>query len=135
MPTADRRLYSDGTAIWYIDNLWPIANDLPVFDFVITDLPQLDEVGWFSDAWGKRATYRAVIDHCRRILAADTSWPVILAPVDAPHHGCILDGIHRIAKTLLDGGSTVRALRLRTMPPPDEWIAAGDPRFAPVPNS
>ena len=52
MPTADRRLYSDGTAIWYIDNLWPIANDLPVFDFVITDLPQLDEVGWFSDAWG-----------------------------------------------------------------------------------
>ena len=125
---ADRRFYSDGHAVWFIDELWPVANALPAFDLDVTALKQLDEVGWFSDAWGKRPTYRAVIDHCRRIRDANLSYPIILAPEVAPHDGCVLDGMHRIARTLFEGGTAVRAVRLPEMPPPTEVLALDDPR-------
>lgn len=124
-----RRFYSDGRAIWYIDRLWALAADLPAFDLPVESAVNLDEVGWFSEAWGVRPTYRAVIDHCRRILAADLAFPIILAPPVPPHNGCVLDGIHRLARAALDGRPTLRAVRLPAMPPPDEVLAATDPRY------
>ena len=90
---------------------------------------ELDEVTWFSDVWGRRPTCRAVIEHCQRIMAADLSYPVIFAPEGPPHHGCILDGLHRIAKTMAEGRTTIRAVRLPAMPPPDEEIGPDDPRY------
>lgn len=124
-----RRFYSEGTAIWYIDRLWPLAAGLPQFDLAIDQVRELDEVTWFSDAWGQRPTCRAVFDHCRRILAADLSYPVILAPPGPPHGGCVLDGIHRIGQALLAGRTTVPAVRLPVMPPPDETLSPEDPRY------
>src|SRR5438552_1103562 len=117
MPPARRYFFSDGRAIWYIDRLWLAAKDLSVEDLPISQVRELDEVCWFSDVWGKRATCRAVVEHCQRIMAADLSFPVILSP-----KGEMLDGVHRVAKALLAGQTTVRAVRLLTMPPPDEHL-------------
>ena len=68
----------------------------------VEQVRELDEVTWFSEVWGRRPTCRAVIEHCQRIMAADLSYPVIFAPEGPPHHGCILDGMHRIAKTMAE---------------------------------
>ncbi|HMV39933.1 MAG TPA: hypothetical protein PKC26_12355, partial [Plasticicumulans sp.] len=57
--------------------LWLLAAGLPEFDLPIEQVRELDKVTWFSEIWGKRPTCRAVIEHCRRILAADLSYPVI----------------------------------------------------------
>lgn len=103
MSVPQRRFYSDGRGIWYIDRLWPLAKGLPEFDLPVERVRELDEVTWFSDVWGRRPTCRAVIEHCRRIMAADLSYPVIFAPEGPPHHGCILDGLHRIARTMAEG--------------------------------
>lgn len=129
MSLPHRRFYSDGRGIWYIDRLWPLAAGLAAFDVPIDQVRELDEVTWFSDAWGRLPTCRAVIEHCQRILAADMSHPVILAPEGPPHNGCILDGIHRIAKAMIDGRTTIRAVRLRAMPPPDDRLSPDDPRY------
>jgi len=123
-----RYFFSDGRGIWYIDRLWIAAAGLPVEDLPISRVRELDEVCWFSDVWGKKPTCRAVIEHCQRILAADLSHPVILSP-----KGEVLDGVHRIAKALLAGQTTVRAVRLPAMPPPDDTIQPGDPRYEAAP--
>jgi hypothetical protein len=119
-------LYSNGRVIWFIDRIWVAAKGLPEFDFPIDNVPILDEVCWFGDVWGKKPTCRAVIEHCRRIMAADMSYPIILAP-----NGDVLDGVHRIARAMLEGRTTVRAVKLQNMPPWDELIPPDDPRYEP----
>ena len=121
-----RRFFSNGRAIWYIDTIWSAARGLPEFDYAVADAKILDEVCWFSDIWGKRPTCRAVIEHCQRIMAADSSYPIIIAP-----NGDVLDGVHRIARAMLEGRTTVRAVRLDAMPPWDELIPSDDPRYEP----
>lgn len=121
-----RRFYSDGRGIWYIDRIWPLVAGLPEEDLPIDQVRELDEVCWFSDAWGVRPTCRLVIEHCQRILAADLSYPVIMGP-----GGIMLDGVHRTAKAMLEGRTSVRAVRLHALPPPDEVLQPDDPRYEP----
>lgn len=130
-PAPKRRFYSDGRGIWYIDRLWTLAAGLPEEELPIDQVRQLDEVTWFSERWGVRPTCRLVIEHCKRILDADLSYPVILDP-----RGYVLDGVHRIGKAMLAGQSTVRAVRIRIMPPPDETLRPDDPRYeSPSPDA
>lgn len=129
MSEPKRRFYSDGRGIWYIDRLWELAAALPVEDLPISEVKVLDEVCWFSDVWGVKPTCRAVIDHCRRIMDADLKYPVIVGP-----NGDILDGVHRIGKAMLRGEATVRAVRIKELPPPDETISPDDPRYEAEPS-
>lgn len=119
-----RRFFTDGRAIWYIDHIWTAAAGLPTEDLSIDQVRELDRVCWFSEAWGKRPTCRAVIEHCQRMMDADMSYPVILGPT-----GEVLDGVHRIAKAMLAGQETVRAVRLPAMPQADEQLSPDDPRY------
>lgn len=120
MPTPPaRRFFSDGESIWYVETLWSAAASCPEFEMPVDQITGLDEVAWFNDAWGKRPTCRAVIDHCRRINEADLRHPIILAPA-GPLNACVLDGMHRIGKAMLAGQTTVRAVQLLAMPTPDE---------------
>ena len=124
-----RRFYSDGRGIWYIDRIWPLVEGLAEEDLPIESVKQLDEVCWFDEKWGVRPTCRQVIDHCRRILVADLSYPIILVEHDG--EWCVLDGVHRVAKALLNGQTTVRAVRLHALPEPDEVLSPADPRYKP----
>lgn len=54
------------------------------------------------------------IHHARRCAKADLKYPIIL---DAC--GTIADGMHRVAKALVLGHRTIKAIRLQTMPPED----------------
>ncbi len=49
--------------------------------------------------------------HCARVMDADISYPIILAP-----DGEILDGRHRLARMLCDGVETVKFVKLKKMP-------------------
>jgi hypothetical protein len=59
-------------------------------------------------------TVRNVVEHARLMLTADLSYPVILG-----HDGRVMDGMHRIARALLDGVAEVSAARLPPQPEPD----------------
>ena len=73
---------------------------------------ELDSVYWFDMA--NPATVRAVIEHARLIAEVDLKYPVILGP-----DGRVMDGMHRIARAILDRRPTIRAVRFVALPSPD----------------
>jgi hypothetical protein len=105
------RVVDGGRAFWSTARLWELAAGLPVERVAIADIAEFDEDCWFR---GRAPTCRAVADHARRILAADLSYPVILAA-----DGGLMDGGHRIARAWLEGRDHVDAVRFVTDPEPD----------------
>jgi hypothetical protein len=55
-----------------------------------------------------------VVDHMRLVNEADLRYAIIVDP-----DGRIMDGMHRVAKALLLGHSTIPAKRLPSLPSPD----------------
>ena len=70
---------------------------------------EVETVCWFDEGTAAPAV-RAVVEHARLMLDADLSFPVILAPTD---------GMHRIARAMLEGRKQVSAVRFLTLPEPD----------------
>jgi hypothetical protein len=68
---------------------------------------------WF-DGSTAAPTVRAVVEHARLMLDADLSFPVILGP-----DGRVMDGMHRIARAMLEGKTEVSAVRFLALPEPD----------------
>ena len=77
------------------------------------DLDEIDTAYWF-DLGTARPTVRTIVEHVRLIEDADLSHPVILAA-----DGRVMDGMHRIARALLEGRTTIKAVRFTEQPPPD----------------
>ena len=83
----------------------------------VSAIREMDEVCWFSEAWGRLPTCRAVGEHVKRVMAADLAVPVIVGP-----KGELLDGMHRVVRAWLEGRSEVSAVRLERMPEADEVL-------------
>jgi hypothetical protein len=102
----------DGLDAWDVDRLITLSVELPVLKVPLSSFTELDSDYWFKD--GQSPTVRAVVDHAQLMLAADLSFPVILAA-----DGRVMDGMHRIAKALMLGRSTVDAVQYTKTPEPD----------------
>jgi hypothetical protein len=102
-----------GLDAWDVDRLIELSSALPVRDVKLDSIDEIDSVYWFDDRID-RPTVRRVVDHVRLIEDVDLSHPIILG-VD----GRVMDGMHRIAKALLEGRSTISAVRFETHPDPD----------------
>ena len=98
---------------WDVSRLRDASSDLGVIEISLSEIDEFDTVYWFDDE--HPPTCRSVVDHARRIAAADTSDPILLSP-----DGLVVDGMHRAAKALLDGATTIRAKRLPEYPEPDQ---------------
>lgn len=101
-----------GLDAWDVDRLITMTEGLPVEEVALTDLSEIDSVYWFDAT--QSPTVRSVVDHVRLIQAVDTSYPIILGPGNR-----VMDGMHRVARALLEGRATVPAVRLRELPEPD----------------
>ena len=97
---------------WRMDQLWELAEGLPVEKVRLSELEGFDEVRWFGGPLDIRPTCRAVAEHARDIYNADLSYPIILAPT-----GEVLDGWHRICKAFVEGRDELDAVQLLTLPP------------------
>jgi hypothetical protein len=103
----------NGLDAWDVDRLIRLSAELPVIEVPLAEIAEVDTVYWF-DGKSEQPTVRKVIEHARLISEVDTSYPVILGP-----DGRVMDGMHRIARLLLDGQATVRARRFDVLPEPD----------------
>ncbi len=101
-----------GLDAWDVDRLIELAAGLPVERVLVRDIREVDEVYWF-DQW-QTATVRAVVQHVALVQEVDLRFPIILGP-----DGRVMDGMHRVARALLDGLPAVDAVRLAVLPPPD----------------
>ena len=101
---------------WDVERIWALAAELPIEEIPVEDITGLDQVTWFSPG-GDQPTVRSVAKHAQRIFACDLSYPVILT-----EDGRVFDGMHRVARHLVDGRATIRVQRFPVNPEPDRVI-------------
>lgn len=103
---------AEGNDAWDVHRLILLAADLPEFDLAVDSIRELDADHWF--ALGPEPTVRRIIEHIRLIGEADPAYPIILGA-----DGRVMDGMHRVARAVLEGRPTVRAVRFTVDPQPD----------------
>ena len=101
--------------VWHKEQLWEATKDFPVINVEIESLKHLDGVCWFDDDFPP--TLRNVVEHFVRMERVDTSYPIILDP-----KGQLFDGAHRVAKAMAHGQTTINAVQMTEVPPPDESV-------------
>lgn len=98
---------------WDVDRLIRLSADLPVVDVPIEAIRELDTPYWSLPGSGP-TTVDEVIAHMRLVRDVDPAYPVILGS-----DGHVMDGMHRIARAVLEGRTTIRAVRFPVDPEPD----------------
>ncbi|MBC8400554.1 MAG: hypothetical protein H8E14_03600 [Candidatus Marinimicrobia bacterium] len=102
-----------GYYAWDIDRLVALTIDFERQWVDIDSIRELDETFWFGDKSDK-PTCRAIVEHMRLIEETDLSFPIILSS-----DGRVMDGMHRVAKALLEGRETIEAVKFNQDPEPD----------------
>jgi hypothetical protein len=105
---------AEGLDAWDVARLIRLTADLPVRAIPLESIAEVDTVYWFAAGEDDRPTVRSIVGHVRLIEDVDTSYPIILGS-----DGRVMDGMHRIARALLDGRTTIAAVRFCTDPEPD----------------
>lgn len=103
---------ASGLDAWAVDRLVELSRDFPIADVDISTIGDVDAVYWFDET--ETPTVRWVVEHIRLIEEVDVEYPIILGP-----DGQVMDGMHRIARALLEGRATIRAVRFEHLPEPD----------------
>jgi hypothetical protein len=98
---------------WDVDRLVALSARLPVTDVALTSITEIDSPYWF-DGSDQLPTVRNIVEHVRLIEVVDLSYPIILSA-----SGRVMDGMHRIARAILEGLPTIKAVRFTTDPEPD----------------
>jgi hypothetical protein len=101
-----------GLDAWDVDRLIVLSEELPIADVDVSAIDEVDTVYWFDEV--QRPTVRNVVLHLQLIERVDPTHPIILGP-----DGRIMDGMHRIARAMLEGRTTIRAVRFEQLPEPD----------------
>lgn len=101
--------YSIDGKEWSVARLVELSKNLPIFDAPLNTLCLRYE--YVCDM-------RDLTMHVKAVINADLKFPIILS-----EDGTILDGRHRVMKALLNGLSSVKAVRFDQNPEPCRCIA------------
>jgi hypothetical protein len=102
----------NGLDAWDVGRLIVLSRSLEPKTVALESIAEVDTVYWFDEQ--EQPTVRKVIEHARLIREVDLAYPIILG-VD----GRVMDGMHRIARAILDGHETIVALQFDVHPEPD----------------
>ena len=102
-----------GYYAWDIDRLIALSKDFQRKKVDLSSIQEIDENFWFGDK-SEKPTCRAIVEHMRLIEEADLSHPIILSS-----EGGVMDGMHRVAKALLEGKEKIDAIQFIKDPEPD----------------
>ncbi len=102
-----------GFDAWDVDRLIALSRELPIERVAVASIGEVDTAYWF-DGSTELPTVRKVVEHCKLIGEVDVSFPIILG-----HDGRVMDGMHRIARALLEGREEIDAVRFTAPLEPD----------------
>ncbi len=97
---------------WDVDKLIRLSKNLVPEDIALADIGEIDTNYWFDET--TQPTVRKVVEHSKLIEDVDMTFPIILGPDNR-----VMDGMHRIARAMLDKHSTIKAVRFTELPAPD----------------
>ena len=100
-----------GLLSWDVDRLVQLSSQFPRKRIPLSDIRELDEA-WSGE--GGQQTWRALLEHLRLIDEAELSFPIILSS-----DGEVMDGMHRVAKAVLQGQMDIEAVQFERDPEPD----------------
>ena len=103
----------EGLDAWDVGRLIRLSSALPVRRVPLESIGELDTDYWFAGS-AEAATVRKIVEHFRLIGEVDPSHPIILG-VD----GRVMDGMHRVARAVLQGDSSIEAVQFEVQPEPD----------------
>ena len=107
----DRQTFKDTVdgvkCVWVVKGLIDYARDLPVFEIPMAGLN-------IYNLYPKISCTADWLSHLQAVMRSDLSYPIIL-----DMDGYVMDGRHRIAKAILDGHRTIKAVRFSVTPPWD----------------
>ena len=101
-----------GLCAWDIDRLLTLVKDLPTIQVPLSAISDLDMPYWYNH--GYLPTCRSIAEHARLIIEANLAYPIILSS-----DGGVMDGMHRAAKAVIEGRSTILAKQFAEDPEPD----------------
>jgi hypothetical protein len=102
-----------GFDAWDVNHLIELSTDFRVNEVSLTSIRELDTVYWFG-ADGSPATVRILVRHMQFVNDVDPSYPVILGS-----EGEVMDGMYRVARSLLEGRTTIAKPDFRNVRPED----------------
>jgi hypothetical protein len=102
-----------GFDAWDVDRLIRLSNGLPIRDVPLASIGDVDTDYWFAGS-DETPTVRKIVEHLRLVQEVDTSHPIILGA-----DGRVMDGMHRVARAILRGQSSIRAVQFEVHPEPD----------------
>ncbi len=102
-----------GLCAWNVLRLVELSRDLLRERVPLSAIRELDEPYW-SNEGTQSLTCRDVVDHARLMLECDLAHPIILSS-----DGCVMDGMHRVCKALLETRTEIDAVRFVHDPEPD----------------
>ena len=103
---------AEGLDAWDVDRLIDMSASIAAEEVPVTAVWEVDTVYWFDET--QQPTVRKVLEHVRLLEEVDLSYPIILGP-----DGRVMDGMHRVARAILEGRDTIPAVRLPELPDPD----------------
>lgn len=104
---------AEGYDAWDVQRLIRLAAELPVITVPVESVPDLDTPYWAFPG-DRLPTAREIVGHLRLVLDVDPSYPIILGS-----DGRLMDGMHRVARALLERRTEIRAVRFPVDPQPD----------------
>jgi hypothetical protein len=104
-----------GCDAWDVDRLIELSRDFEVEDVPLEALWQIDENYWLEpNIASVTPTVRRIVEHLQLTLDVDMTYPI--TPGLAKR---VMDGMHRVAWSLLHGYTSIRAVRFSQLPEPD----------------
>jgi hypothetical protein len=107
------RPHGDLFDAWDVARLVELTQTLPVVEVDLASLSEIDSEYWIGTD-GLTPTVRTLVRHMELTLNADLTYPIILSS-----NAEVMDGMHRVARALLEEHATIRAVQFRVDPEPD----------------
>lgn len=105
--SVDGKFTSDGRA-WSAARLYKLFENEPVYDVPLRTFPL------WTWQWEDELTLMKFLRHAKRVKDADLKYPILISP-----DGCIIDGVHRLCKAILEEKDTIKVIYIPKMPEPD----------------
>lgn len=110
----------NGFYAWDVDRLIALTKGLPQISVKPDEIKGLDENFWYQNP-NTQPTCRSITAHCKLIMEADLNYPIILS-----QEGRVMDGMHRVCKSLLLGHEKIKAVKFVKDPAPDHEDVSED---------